>query len=39
VVEALPESGGVNAPTALADHKVIDVVYSAFETACMDIQG
>jgi len=39
VVESLPNSGGVNAPTALADHKVIDVVYSAFETACMDLQG
>jgi glucarate dehydratase len=36
---ALPNSGGVNAPTALADHKVIDVVYSAFEIACMDLRG
>jgi glucarate dehydratase len=36
---ALPNSGGVNAPTALADHKVIDVAYSAFETACLDIRG
>jgi len=36
---ALPDSGGVNAPTALADHKVVDVVYSAFEIACLDIQG
>ncbi|KMK67362.1 enolase C-terminal domain-like protein [Puniceibacterium sp. IMCC21224] len=36
---ALPDSGGVNAPTALADHKVIDVVYSAFEIACLDLRG
>ena len=36
---ALPNSGGVNAPTALADHKVIDVVYSAFEIALLDIRG
>ncbi|SFR45725.1 enolase C-terminal domain-like protein [Litoreibacter janthinus] len=39
VEAALPDSGGVNAPTALADHKVIDVVYSAFEIACLDIRG
>ncbi len=26
---ALPDAGGVNAPTALADHKLVDVVYSA----------
>lgn len=39
IVEALPNSGGVNAPTALADHKVVDVVYSAFEIACLDIRG
>lgn len=39
VEEALPNSGGVNAPTALADHKVIDVVYSAFEIALLDIRG
>lgn len=39
VVRALPNSGGVNAPTALADHKVVDVVYSAFEIACLDIIG
>ncbi len=36
---ALPDAGGVNAPTALADHKVIDVVYSALEIACLDIRG
>lgn len=35
----LSEAGGVNAPTALADHKVADVVYSAFEIALLDIQG
>jgi glucarate dehydratase len=39
VEAALPNSGGVNAPTALADHKVIDVVYSAFEIALLDIRG
>lgn len=36
---ALPDGGGVNAPTALADHKVVDVVYSAFELACLDLRG
>ncbi|MFK8081584.1 MAG: enolase C-terminal domain-like protein [Granulosicoccus sp.] len=36
---ALPEGGGVNAPTALADHKVVDVVYSAYEIALLDIRG
>ncbi len=36
---ALPEGGGVNAPTALADHKIVDVVYSAFEIALLDIRG
>ena len=39
VEKALPEGGGVNAPTALADHKVVDVVYSAFEIACLDLRG
>lgn len=39
VERALPEGGGVNAPTALADHKVVDVVYSAFEISCLDIVG
>lgn len=39
VAVALPQGGGVNAPTALADHKVVDVVYSAFEIACLDIVG
>jgi glucarate dehydratase len=36
---ALPDAGGVNAPTALADHKVVDVVFSAFEIACLDLRG
>lgn len=36
---ALPDAGGVNAPTALADHKLVDVVYSAFEIACLDLRG
>lgn len=39
VEDALPEGGGVNAPTALADHKVVDVVYSAYEIALLDIRG
>ncbi len=39
VEAALPEGGGINAPTALADHKVVDVVYSAFEIACLDLIG
>ncbi|MGV8988730.1 MAG: enolase C-terminal domain-like protein [Cypionkella sp.] len=39
IVTALPDSGGINAPTALADHKAVDVVYSAFEIACLDLQG
>ncbi|MEL7345206.1 MAG: enolase C-terminal domain-like protein, partial [Pseudomonadota bacterium] len=39
VEAALPQGGGVNAPTALADHKVVDVVYSAFEIACLDLRG
>jgi len=39
VETALPGGGGVNAPTALADHKVVDVVYSAFEIPLLDIRG
>ncbi len=39
IEEALPDAGGVNAPTALADHRLVDVVYSAFEVACLDLQG
>ncbi|WP_336058055.1 enolase C-terminal domain-like protein [Nitratireductor sp. CH_MIT9313-5] len=37
--EALPATAGVNAPTALADHKLSDVVYSAYEVALLDLQG
>lgn len=37
--EMLPPTAGVNAPTALADHKLADVVYSAFEVAFLDLQG
>ena len=36
---ALPDAGGINAPTALADHKLTDVVFSAFEMACLDLRG
>ena len=39
VKAALPEGGGVNAKTAVADHKLTDVVTSAFEVALLDIQG
>lgn len=39
VESVLADAGGVNAPTALADHKVVDVVYSAYELACLDIRG
>lgn len=39
VLQALPNGGGINAKTAVADHKVTDVVFSAFEIPCMDIQG
>ena len=39
VEAALPDGGGVNAPTALADHQLVDVVYSAFEIACLDLRG
>ncbi|MEL6677210.1 MAG: enolase C-terminal domain-like protein [Pseudomonadota bacterium] len=39
VEAALPSAGGVNAPTALADHQVVDVAYSAFEIACLDLCG
>ncbi len=37
--EALPDAGGINAPTALADHRLVDVVYGAFEVARLDLQG
>ncbi len=39
VIEALPEGGGINAKSAVADHKLTDVVTSAFEVPLMDIQG
>jgi glucarate dehydratase len=39
VVEALPGGGGINAKSAVADHKLTDVVASAFEVPLMDIQG
>ena len=39
VLAAIPEGGGINAKSAVADHKVTDVVTSAFEVPCMDIQG
>ncbi|MCB2053681.1 MAG: hypothetical protein KDE35_05485 [Geminicoccaceae bacterium] len=39
LLEALPDAGGINAPSALADHRVVDVVYSAIEVALLDLQG
>ncbi|WP_117192782.1 glucarate dehydratase family protein [Rhizobium terrae] len=39
VMTALPEGGGINAKSAVADHKLTDVVTSAFEVPCLDIQG
>ena len=39
VAAALPGTAGINAPTALTDHRLVDVVFSAFEVACMDLQG
>ena len=39
VLHALPKGGGINAKTAVADHKLTDVVASAYEVACLDIQG
>ena len=36
---ALPEGGGINAPTAVTDHQLVDVVYAAFEVACLDLQA
>ncbi len=39
VSAALPGGGGVNAPTAVADHRLVDVVAGAYEVACMDLQG
>ena len=39
VAANLPAGAGINAPTALTDHRLVDVVFSAFEVACMDLQG
>ena len=39
VEAALPDGGGINSPTMLTDHKVWDVVYAAFEIACLDLVG
>ena len=36
---ALPHAGGINHWTMLTQHRVVDVVYSAFEIACLDVQG
>ncbi len=39
VESALPNAGGINAPTMLTQHQVVDAVYSAFEIPLLDIQG
>jgi glucarate dehydratase len=39
VLAALPGGGGINAKSAVADHRLTDVVTSAFEVPLMDIQG
>lgn len=39
VETALPDAGGINAPTMLTQHQVVDAVYSAFEIPLLDIQG
>lgn len=39
VAAALPDAGGINHKTMLTQHQVVDVVYSAFEIPCLDIQG
>lgn len=39
VEAALPDSGGINAPTMLTQHQVVDTTYSAFEIPLLDIQG
>ena len=39
VDHALPDGGGINAPTMLTDHQLTDVVYSAFEIPCLDLIG
>ncbi|MEL6522839.1 MAG: enolase C-terminal domain-like protein [Pseudomonadota bacterium] len=39
VEASLPDAGGINHKTMLTQHQVVDVVYSAFEIPCLDIQG
>ncbi len=39
VEQALPNAGGINAPTMLTQHQVVDAVYSAFEIPLLDLQG
>jgi len=39
VESALPDGGGINSATMLTDHKLTDVVYSAFEIPCLDLIG
>lgn len=39
VETALPDAGGINAPTMLTQHQVVDAVYSAFEIPLLDLQG
>jgi len=39
VESALPDAGGINSATMLTDHKLTDVVYSAFEIPCLDLIG
>lgn len=39
IAAALPNAGGINHKTMLTQHQVVDVVYSAYEIACLDIQG
>ena len=37
VETALPDAGGINAPTMLTQHQVVDAVYSAFELPLLDL--
>lgn len=39
VEAALPNAGGINHKTMLTQHQVVDVVQSAYEISCIDIQG
>ena len=39
MIAALPGGGGINAKMAVADHKLTDVVASAFQVPCIEIQG